>query len=46
MLGLLFENGEYDPARNSFDYIPFVNIKYINSLIDNKQFFEQSIRNK
>ena len=38
---LSFENSFIDPTRNSFDeyYIPLVEIKNFNALIDNKPFF-------
>ena len=38
---LLFKNDDNDPARNSFDncYMPLVEIKYFNVLINNKPFF-------
>ena len=38
---LSFENSFTDPTRNSFDeyYIPLVQIKNFNALIDNKPFF-------
>ena len=43
-----FKAGENDPTRNSFDkyYMTLVEIKYSNALIDNKQFFDQPIKNK
>ena len=45
---LSFKSGDYDPARNSFDkyYMSFVEIKYFNSLINSKLFFDQPIKNK
>ena len=38
---LLFKNDDNDPARNSFDncYMPLVEIKHFNVLINNKPFF-------
>ena len=38
---LSFKNSFIDPTRNSFDeyYIPLVEIKNFNALIDNKPFF-------
>ena len=48
MLVLSFKNGNDDPTRNSFDkyYMPLVEIKDFNALIDNKPFFDQPIKNK
>ena len=45
---LLFKNGNDDPTINSFDeyYMPLVEIKDFNPLIDNKPFFDQSVKNK
>ena len=39
---LLFKNGNNDPKRNSFDkyYMPLVEIKCLNGLIDNKLLFD------
>ena len=44
----LFKAGENDCTRNSFDkhYMPLVEIKYFNALIDNKPIFDQTVRNK
>ena len=41
---LSFKNNGNDPARDSFDkyYIPLVEIKDFNALIDNKHFFISS----
>ena len=41
MFVLSFKNGNNDPARYSFDkyYIPLVEIKHFNALINNKPFF-------
>ena len=38
---LLFKNDDNDPARNSFDncYMPLVEIKHFNVLINNQPFF-------
>ena len=43
-----FKNGIDDPTRNSCNdhYMPLVEIKYFNAFIDNKPFFNQSIKNK
>ena len=45
---LSFKNGYNEPTRNSFDryYIPLVEIKYFNVLIDNKPSFDQLLKNK
>ena len=45
---LSFKNGNYGPMRDSFDrhYIPLVEIKYYNALIDNTPFFDQPVKNK
>ena len=45
---LSFKHGDDDPTRNSFDhyYMPLVEIKYFNALIDNKPFFDQPEKNK
>ena len=45
---LSFENGDYDPMRGYFDkyYMPLVEIKDFNALIDNKPFFDQPVKNK
>ena len=42
-----FKNRNDDPARNSCGeyYMPLVEIKYFNALIDNKPFFDQSVKN-
>ena len=39
---LLFKNGDNDPTRNYFDkyYMPLIESKYFNALIDNKPFFD------
>ena len=43
-----FKTGENDPARNSFVryYIPLVETKDFNALIDNKPFFNQPVKKK
>ena len=43
-----FKNSNNDPTRDSTEkyYIPLVEIKDFNSLIDNKPFFDQPIKNK
>ena len=45
---LLFKIGINNPKRNSFDeyYLPLVEKKGFNALIDNKPFFDQPVRNK
>ena len=45
---LSFKNGNDDPSRDVFDkyYMPLVEIKDFNALIDNKPFFDQSVKNK
>ena len=48
MFALSFKNGSNYPTRNSFDkhYMPMVEIKVFNVLIDNKLFFDQSATSK
>ena len=48
LLVLSFKNGNDDPTRYSVDeyYMPLVEIKYFNALIDNKPFFDQPVKNK
>ena len=48
LLVLSFKNGDADPTRNYFDeyYMPLVEIKDFNELIDNRPFFDQPIKNK
>ena len=48
MFILSFKNGDNDPTKNSFGeyYIPLVEIKDFNALIDNKPFFDQLVKNK
>ena len=43
-----FKNDDDDPTRNSFDeyYMPSVEIKDFNALIDNKPYFDQPVKNK
>ena len=45
---LSFKNGNNDPTRDSFEkyYMPLVEIKDFNALIDNKPFFDQPVKNK
>ena len=45
---LSFQNGNDNPTMNSFNryYMPLVEIKYFNALIDNKPFFDQPVKNK
>ena len=45
---LSFKNGDDDPTRFSFDkfYMPLVEIKDFNALIDKKPFFDQPIKTK
>ena len=45
---LSFKNGNDDSAKHFFDEycMPLVEIKDVNALIDNKPFFDQSIKNK
>ena len=45
---LLFKNGDNDPTIDSFlkYYMPLVEIKNFNALIDNKLFFDQPLKNK
>ena len=45
---LSFKNGGDDPTRYSFDkyYIPLVEIKDFNALIDNDPLFDQPVKNK
>ena len=45
---LSFKNGDGDPTRNSFDkyYMPSVEIKDFNALIDNKSFFNEPVKIK
>ena len=45
---LSFKNDNHDPSRDSFDkyYMPLIEIKGFNALIDNKPFFDQPVKNK
>ena len=45
---LSFKNGNDDPSRDVFDkyYMPLVEIKDFNALIDNKAFFDQPVKSK
>ena len=44
----LFKNSDDDPTRDYFDdhYMPLLEIKDFNALIDNKPFFDQAGKNK
>ena len=48
MFALSFKNGNDNPTRDFFNkcYIPLVEIKDFNSVIDNKQFFDKPVKNK
>ena len=48
MFVLSFKNGNDDPTRDSFDkyYMSLVEVKDFNALIDNKPFFDQSVKSK
>ena len=48
MFVILFRYGNDDPTRDSFDkyYMPLVEIKEFNALVDNKPFFDQPVKNK
>ena len=48
MFPFSFKNGHDGPTRDSFDkyYMPLVEIKDFNALIDNKPFFDQPVKNK
>ena len=45
---LSFKNAGENPTKNSFDkcYMPLVEIKDFNGLINNKPFFDQPVKNK
>ena len=45
---LSYKDGDNDPTRNSFDkyYMPLVEMKDFNALIDNRLFFDQPVKNK
>ena len=46
LLALSFKNNNNDPRRDSFGkyYMPLVEIKDFNALIDSKPFFDQSVK--
>ena len=48
LFALSLKNSNDDPTRDSFDeyYMPSVEIKDFNALIDNKQFFDQAVKKK
>ena len=48
LFNLSFKVNNNDSKRNSFhkDYMPLVEIKDFNALIDNKPFFDQTVNNK
>ena len=48
MFAISFKNGNDDPTISFFDeyYMSLVEIKDFNSLIENKIFFDQSVKNK
>ena len=48
MFVLAFKNGSNDPTSDSFDkyYMPLVEIRDFNALIDKKPFFDQPVNNK
>ena len=48
LLVLSLKNCDDDSKRNSFEeyYMPLVEIKDFNALIDNKPFFDQPVQNK
>ena len=48
MFVISFINGDNDPTKNSFEkyYIPLVEIKGFDALIDYKQFFDQLVKDK
>ena len=48
MFVLSFRDGNDNPTRNSFDkyYMPLVEIKDFNTLIDNKPFLDQPVKSK
>ena len=48
MFLISFRNGDNDATKGSFDkcYMPLVEVKYFNALIDNKPFFDQPVKNK
>ena len=48
MFVILFKNGNVDPSRDSFDkyYMPLVEIKDSNALIDSQPLLDQPVKNK
>ena len=48
MFVLSFKNGNVDPSRDSFDkyYMPLVEIKDSNALIDSQPLLDQPVKNK
>ena len=48
LFALSLKNSNDNPTRDSFDeyYMPSVEIKDFNALIDNKQFFDQAVKKK
>ena len=48
MFVISFKNGDNDPTKNSFEkyYIPLVEIKAFDALIDYKQFFDQLAKDR
>ena len=48
MFVVSLRNGDGDPTRNYFDryYMPLVEIKDLTALIDNKPFFDHTVKNK
>ena len=48
MFVILLKNGNGDSTRDSFAkyYIPSIEIKYFNKLIEHKSFFDQQVKNK
>ena len=45
---LWFKNGIDDPTSNSFNkyYMPLIEVKYFNALMNDKPFFDQPVKNK
>ena len=48
MFVLSLKNGNDDPLRDSLEksYMPLIEIKDVNTLIDNKPFFDQPVKKK
>ena len=46
LYNLSFKNGDDDPAKSYFDeyYMPLIEIKDFDELIDNKSFFDQPVK--